>query len=406
MQSCEGAGTVGCRLLNEYKGASEDARLKNQCSAIYNGMLSPLLPMRLGAMLWWQGESNADGAFGSMQASASNYACRVRAAVKEWRRVFEDERLPFFYIELAACSKGEACRVGWPALRQAQRAVLTLNDTGFVSAVDLGAEGAHSPLGSLHTDRHEMLGRRVASSLRRFVYGGLTDKQPRKQPPGPPTEQVAIAMNAVPASGPRLASHRLLVEAPKLLNGRTRAAAAAVQLHFRSASSLFLHRTAAGKEEEGRGCMEASSFELGYADGDWVRVQPAIDSGRGYALVVLPVDLVRAGQLTEVRYAWEGAPACVLYAGRGGGSNSTAARPAAPFRIALREDAEAEGLCGPSQVACPVEPSVALGQDSTQRAGATFAIQCCWTKPTAQLPFGEACVPNGGCLPAHTALLG
>lgn len=32
----------------------------NLCSADYNGMLAPILPMRFTAMLWYQGESNTD----------------------------------------------------------------------------------------------------------------------------------------------------------------------------------------------------------------------------------------------------------------------------------------------------------------------------------------------------------
>ena len=53
----------------------------NLCSADYNGMLAPLFPMRLKAMLWYQGESNTD-AFQGTLAGPRNYACRMRAAVK------------------------------------------------------------------------------------------------------------------------------------------------------------------------------------------------------------------------------------------------------------------------------------------------------------------------------------
>jgi len=47
----------------------------NLCSADYNGMLAPILPMRFKAMLWYQGESNTDSFQGTF-AGPANYACR------------------------------------------------------------------------------------------------------------------------------------------------------------------------------------------------------------------------------------------------------------------------------------------------------------------------------------------
>ena len=50
-----------------------------------------------------QGESNTDTFQGTL-AGPANYACRMRAAVQDWREKFKSPMLPFFNIELAACN--------------------------------------------------------------------------------------------------------------------------------------------------------------------------------------------------------------------------------------------------------------------------------------------------------------
>ena len=79
----------------------------NLCSSAFNGMLWPIRRMRFAAMLYYQGESNLDLFQSSAQAGPTNFACRLRAAVHDWRRVLEVAELPFVYIELAACNTEE-----------------------------------------------------------------------------------------------------------------------------------------------------------------------------------------------------------------------------------------------------------------------------------------------------------
>ena len=48
----------------------------------------------------WQGESNTDSFQGTL-AGPANYACRMRAAVQDWRDKLASPGLPFFNVELA-----------------------------------------------------------------------------------------------------------------------------------------------------------------------------------------------------------------------------------------------------------------------------------------------------------------
>ena len=62
---------------------------------IYNGMIHPLAPLSLRGILWYQGESNC------VSGDAAIYTDRTRALVLGWRTVFEQEDLPFYFVQLA-----------------------------------------------------------------------------------------------------------------------------------------------------------------------------------------------------------------------------------------------------------------------------------------------------------------
>jgi sialate O-acetylesterase len=58
----------------------------------------------------------------------------------EWRRIFEDPKLPFYFVQLASFLKpnDNPADVGWGAIRDAQRRCLAIPHTGMASAVDVG----------------------------------------------------------------------------------------------------------------------------------------------------------------------------------------------------------------------------------------------------------------------------
>ena len=84
-------------------------------------------------VLWYQGESNADG---------NLYLEKTRAMVSDWRKFFAEPNLPFYYVQLAAFTKPNSNPVGdggsWGAIRDVQRRSLVIAHTGMASAVDIG----------------------------------------------------------------------------------------------------------------------------------------------------------------------------------------------------------------------------------------------------------------------------
>ncbi len=113
-----------------------ERRFRPRCVTLHNGMIWPLVPMSLAGVLWYQGESNAGNAFDSDQ-----YIEKKRAMIRDWRTWFGNEKLPFYFVQLANWQKPNESPEGgdgWAYFRDAQRRCLTISHTGMASAVDVG----------------------------------------------------------------------------------------------------------------------------------------------------------------------------------------------------------------------------------------------------------------------------
>ncbi|MFT5106008.1 MAG: sialate O-acetylesterase [Pseudoalteromonas tetraodonis] len=64
-------------------------------SAIYNAMIHPLAPFSLRGAIWYQGESNC------LKGDTAIYTDKTHALVDGWRSVFQQEDLPFYFVQLA-----------------------------------------------------------------------------------------------------------------------------------------------------------------------------------------------------------------------------------------------------------------------------------------------------------------
>jgi sialate O-acetylesterase len=105
--------------------------MRPRCVTLHNGMIAPLVPFALRGAIWYQGENNSD---------ASLYVEKKRAMLGDWRKWFGDERLPFYFVQLAAWQKPDEnpSGGGWGPIRDAQRRCLEIPHTGMASAVDIG----------------------------------------------------------------------------------------------------------------------------------------------------------------------------------------------------------------------------------------------------------------------------
>ena len=131
----------------------------NSPSALYNGMIHPLLNYRIQGAIWYQGESNAGNAY--------RYRRLLPGMIEQWRADFKNPDMPFYLVQLApftAVSKKPA-ESTWAEVREAQTMTLKLKNTGMAVITDFGSEY------EIHPTPKRPVGERLALAARAQTYG-------------------------------------------------------------------------------------------------------------------------------------------------------------------------------------------------------------------------------------------
>lgn len=129
-------------------------------SSIYNAMINPLKGLQYKAVIWYQGESNANW--------AGEYEGLLKSLIKDWRKNFNQPQLPFVIVQLPNYKKVQnlpEVNSTWALLREGQEKASHLPNTGLVSIIDLGL--AHD----IHPTDKFPVGERVATKVQQLVYG-------------------------------------------------------------------------------------------------------------------------------------------------------------------------------------------------------------------------------------------
>ncbi|MDT8886146.1 sialate O-acetylesterase [Aquirufa regiilacus] len=139
-------------------------------TALYNGMIAPLIPYGLKGILWYQGESNT--------GKPDDYKDLLKALAANWRAKFQQEELPFLYAQLPGFGDRQFLPVesNWAQLREAQRKAETeIPNSRMVVAIDLGEWNDIHPL------RKKPLGERFADAVTKEPAGPQIKKAIRKE---------------------------------------------------------------------------------------------------------------------------------------------------------------------------------------------------------------------------------
>lgn len=124
---------------------------------LFNGRIARLKQLPLSGVVWYQGEADA------MFAGGHIYREYLEALIKSYRAHFNNEKLPFFVVEIPYYGSHYI----WSDLRDSQRFVANrLNEVHLVSILDIG------DLKDIHPPKKPELGARLAAVADKFVYGG------------------------------------------------------------------------------------------------------------------------------------------------------------------------------------------------------------------------------------------
>ena len=107
---------------------------------LYNGMIAPLENYMFKGVVWYQGESNV----GKWQ----EYSSLLTALMKDWRKLFQNDKLPFYIVELADfLAPDDPGRASWAALRAEQaKAAQSVDHATLIKNSDTGEWNDIHPL--------------------------------------------------------------------------------------------------------------------------------------------------------------------------------------------------------------------------------------------------------------------
>jgi sialate O-acetylesterase len=134
-------------------------------SALYNGMITPLIPCALKGAVWYQGENNAQ--------RSSEYRDLLSRMITDWRAQWGQGHFPFLIQQLVnngLPTDDPNHPSHWPLLREAQTQVAqTVPGCHIAVGIELG--DAHT----VHPANKQEVGRRLALVALEKVYGEKTE---------------------------------------------------------------------------------------------------------------------------------------------------------------------------------------------------------------------------------------
>lgn len=128
--------------------------------ALYNAMISPLIPYAMKGAIWYQGEANAGEAW--------VYTRLLSCMINCWRKDWNQGDFPFLIVQLAPFMKIQPDPVAssWAELREAQNMTARKVGKSAVAVItDVGEEN------DIHPRKKEPVGGRLALAARAIAYG-------------------------------------------------------------------------------------------------------------------------------------------------------------------------------------------------------------------------------------------
>ncbi|MBN8456994.1 MAG: 9-O-acetylesterase [Verrucomicrobia bacterium] len=127
-------------------------------TALYNGMIHPLVPFPIRGAIWYQGESN--------MGDGMRYAERMKALVTGWRKVWNQGDFPFYFVQIAPYLYGDKKPETEPEIWEAQTAAANdIPNAGMAVINDVG------DLRDIHPQDKRTVGHRLALLALAKTYG-------------------------------------------------------------------------------------------------------------------------------------------------------------------------------------------------------------------------------------------
>lgn len=122
----------------------------NTDGTLYEKALGQVVPFKVSAIVWYQGESDASS------GEAPFYKDELKLLIDAWRKDFDDLSLPFVIVQIADTYKG----IGWKTLQKAQYDIQSeVNCVKTVISADVCEKD------EIHPPTKDKLSQRIADAL-------------------------------------------------------------------------------------------------------------------------------------------------------------------------------------------------------------------------------------------------
>jgi sialate O-acetylesterase len=150
----------------DYPGDLRGPQDVQQATALYNGMIHPLVPIAMRGAIWYQGEAN--------ESDGMKYFERMKALIGGWRTIWNEGDFPFYFVQIAPYKYGdnpERLAQLWEAQTAAAN---NITNAGMAVVNDIGN------LSDIHPKNKLDVGHRLALMALARTYGqtGLVDSGP------------------------------------------------------------------------------------------------------------------------------------------------------------------------------------------------------------------------------------
>jgi sialate O-acetylesterase len=178
MHALEAVPSLNKEIVEPYKAnlnkQPKQGANPNRPAVLYNAMIHPIENYAIKGAIWYQGESNA--------GRAEQYKTLFPTMIESWRKVYHNDELGFYFVQLAPFMKidEQPTDTDWARLREAQLVTLKLPHTGMSVITDVGDEK------DIHPKRKEPVGARLALAALATTYGQ------KNEPLGPLFEALKV----------------------------------------------------------------------------------------------------------------------------------------------------------------------------------------------------------------------
>ena len=139
--------------INFSKRPQVQSYTQNSKSALFNGMIHPIIPYNIKGSIWYQGENNV--------SRFKEYETLFPAMIKDWRNKWSSD-FPFYFVQIAPFENYNGLS---PSLRNVQRKTLKVKKTGMVVTLDIGE------IDDIHPSNKHDVGYRLAGLALSNDYG-------------------------------------------------------------------------------------------------------------------------------------------------------------------------------------------------------------------------------------------